>query len=165
MINPNATQAAIRAGYSPKTARSIGQENLTKPDIAAAVKQAQDARAERTEVTADEVVLQLKRYAFSSMRDYVDDKGNLLDVHELTPDAAVGIASVEVLRERTRTSDEHSVTTVEQTIKIKRWNPLRALELLGRHLGLFRDRVEHGADVSLLDFLSTTRPRLGIPSI
>ena len=118
MINPNATQAAIRAGYSPKTARSIGQENLTKPDIAAAVKQAQDARAERTEVTADEVVLQLKRYAFSSMRDYVDDKGNLLDVHELTPDTAVGIASVEVLRERTRTSDEHSVTTENGGVKL-----------------------------------------------
>ena len=51
LIDPNATKAAIRAGYSKKTARSIGQENLTKPDIAQAIQRAQDERAERTQVT------------------------------------------------------------------------------------------------------------------
>ncbi len=56
LVDLNATQAAIRAGYSEKTAYSIGQENLTKPEIAAAVAAAQAERSERTEVTADYVL-------------------------------------------------------------------------------------------------------------
>ena len=62
-------------------------------------------------------------------------------------------SSIEVLRERTRTTttEESPVQTLEQTIKVKLWDPIRSLELLGRHLGMFRDKVEHGADASLLD--------------
>ena len=53
LVDLNATQAAIRAGYSKKTAREIGCENLTKPNIAEAIAEAQKARSERTEITAD----------------------------------------------------------------------------------------------------------------
>ena len=56
LIDLNATQAAIRAGYSEETAGSIGHENLTKPEIVAAIAAAQAARAERTEITADKVL-------------------------------------------------------------------------------------------------------------
>ena len=56
LVNLNATKAAVKAGYSEKTAYSIGQENLTKPEIAAAVAAAQAERSERTEVTADYVL-------------------------------------------------------------------------------------------------------------
>ena len=56
LIDLNATQAAIRAGYSPKTARSVGQENLTKPDIQQAIEQAKAERSERTKITQDEVL-------------------------------------------------------------------------------------------------------------
>ncbi|OKP83288.1 hypothetical protein A3844_22805 [Paenibacillus helianthi] len=57
LVDLNATQAAIRAGYSAKTARSVGQENLTKPDIKIAIQEAMDKRAAKVEVTA-EMVLQ-----------------------------------------------------------------------------------------------------------
>ena len=56
LIDLNATQAAIRAGYSEKTARFIGAENLTKPNIAAAVAAAVAKRSERTEITQDYVL-------------------------------------------------------------------------------------------------------------
>lgn len=56
LIDLNATQSAIRAGYSERTARKIGQENLTKPDIIAAIQKAMDKRSERTEITADMVL-------------------------------------------------------------------------------------------------------------
>ncbi|MFW5438107.1 terminase small subunit [Paenibacillus apiarius] len=56
LIDLNATQAAIRAGYSAKTARKIGQENLTKPDIQKAIQEAMGERSERTEITADMVL-------------------------------------------------------------------------------------------------------------
>ena len=56
LIDLNATQAAIRAGYSEATAYSIGQENLKKPEIAKAIQAAMDERSERTEVTQDYVL-------------------------------------------------------------------------------------------------------------
>ena len=56
LIDLNATQAAIRAGYSEKTAAAIGCENLTKPEIAAAIAASQAARSARTEITADHSV-------------------------------------------------------------------------------------------------------------
>lgn len=63
LIDLNATQAAIRAGYSERTARSVGHENLTKPDIQAAILDAKLARAERTELTADWVIQRLREEA------------------------------------------------------------------------------------------------------
>jgi phage terminase small subunit len=68
LIEANAAQAAIRAGYSAKTARFIGAENLTKPNIAAALEK---ARAERCELTADWVVDELRKIAGANMADYM----------------------------------------------------------------------------------------------
>ena len=56
LVDLNATQAAVRAGYSARTARKIGHENLTKPHIKAAIEAAQAERAERTRITADDVL-------------------------------------------------------------------------------------------------------------
>jgi phage terminase small subunit len=56
LIDLNATQAAIRAGYSERTAYSIGDENLKKPEIASVIQAAMDERSQRTEITADYVL-------------------------------------------------------------------------------------------------------------
>jgi len=88
LIDLNAAQAAIRAGYSAKTARVIGHENLRKPEIAAAVEKAMAERAERTEVTADLVVGELRKIAFANMADYMKStpEGDpYLDFSALTP--------------------------------------------------------------------------------
>ena len=124
--------------------------------MTAAVKQAQDERAERTKVTADMVVEELAKHAFGTMQDFFDpDDGHLLDVHEMSLAAKSRLAALDVGRERTRTrtSDGETVTTIEQTIKLKLWDKIRALELLGRHLGMFKDHQVHEADVSLLEVL------------
>ncbi len=63
LIDLNASQAAIRAGYSAKTAYSVGHENLSKPEIAAAIQKEQAARSERTGITQDEVIRGLKKEA------------------------------------------------------------------------------------------------------
>jgi phage terminase small subunit len=63
LIDLNATQAAIRAGYSPKTARAQGCRLLTDADLAAAVQEAQATRAERALVTAEDVIKGLRREA------------------------------------------------------------------------------------------------------
>jgi len=71
LVDLNATQAAIRAGYSARTARSIGQENLTKPDIAAAIEAAQRSQWARTGITADMVIAELAKICFANMADYM----------------------------------------------------------------------------------------------
>ena len=63
LVDMNATQAAIRAGYSPKTAYNIGSENLAKPEIAAALEKARAERSERTEITADWILNMLRENA------------------------------------------------------------------------------------------------------
>ncbi|MXW77963.1 MAG: terminase small subunit [Gemmatimonadetes bacterium] len=61
MVDLNATQAAIRSGYSPKTAYRTGADNLRKPQIAEAIAQAQAERSARTEITSDEVLTELRK--------------------------------------------------------------------------------------------------------
>ena len=64
LVDLNATQAATRAGYSEKTAKAIGHENLTKPDIAAAIHEAMAGRSEQTAITAE--------YVLTTIRDTVE---------------------------------------------------------------------------------------------
>jgi phage terminase small subunit len=60
-IDKNATQAAIRAGYSEKTAYSIGQENLNKPEIAKAITETEEGHAERCNITVDSLTEGLQK--------------------------------------------------------------------------------------------------------
>lgn len=71
LIDLNATQAAIRAGYSVRTARSIGDENLSKPDIATAIAAAKAERSKRTKITADQIVQQLSDIVTSDLNELV----------------------------------------------------------------------------------------------
>ena len=72
LIDLNATQAAIRAGYSVSSARDIGCENLTKPNIQEAIAKAMAERSRRTGVNQDRVVLELAKIAFANIADVVD---------------------------------------------------------------------------------------------
>ena len=67
IVDLNAAQAAIRAGYSAKTARSIGQENLTKPDIARRISELQCSYQEKTEITVEKVIREIAKGAFASL--------------------------------------------------------------------------------------------------
>jgi phage terminase small subunit len=73
LVDLNATQAAIRAGYSQKTARKIGNENLTKPDIQQAIAEAKKERSERTKVNADWLLKRLADEAEADLADLYKD--------------------------------------------------------------------------------------------
>lgn len=77
LIDLNATQAAIRAGYSEKTAQQIGSENLLKPVIADAIQVAMNERSERTEITSDFVLFGIKSIIerCTSQQKVVDEEG------------------------------------------------------------------------------------------
>jgi phage terminase small subunit len=132
LVDLNATQAAIRAGYSARTAREIGRENLDKPDIQAALQTAFAARSKRVEIDQDWVVRRLARIADLDLRKLFTEDGVLRPIHELPEDVAGAIASVHVVKRKGEA----------EGYRVRLPDRIRALDLLGRHLGMFRDRVE-----------------------
>lgn len=68
VLNLNARQAAVRAGYAPKRAVSIGHESLRKPDIQEAVESKMNERPRSVEITGDNVLREIARLPFSDPR-------------------------------------------------------------------------------------------------
>ena len=145
LIDLNATQAAIRAGYSPDSARDIGCENLTKPNIKAAIDRAMAERSRRTGINQDRVIQEIAKLAFLNPVDVIDmDEATVRG--EAHRDDTACIASVKV---KNIPTDDGAITERE----VKTYDKLKALELLGKHLGMFTDKlkVEGGVPVVLYD--------------
>lgn len=141
LIDLNATQAAIRAGYSVDSAQSIGSENLTKPQLRARIGKAIAAQSKRTGVTADRVVRELARVAFANSQDVVNYDDATIKA-DASKDDTAAVASVRVKTIPTKDGDG-----VEREVRMH--DKLKALELLGRRLGLFTDNVNLNGDVGV----------------
>lgn len=159
LIDLNATQAAIRAGYSPKTARSVGAENLTKPAIQAALTAERARLAATLQVTPERVLQEYARLAFADLRRVAAWDTNGVTFHDsaiLTDDEAAAIAEVS---EDTRivTTEQGEVKTVKKRLKLH--DKKGALDSLARHLKIFSDEALPLPDVHV--HLDTARERLG----
>jgi phage terminase small subunit len=153
LVDLNATQAAIRAGYSAKTANEQASRLLANVKIAEAVAAAQQERSERTEITQDMVLRELAKIGFSDVRSLFDDGGRLHHVTLLSDEAAAAIQSIEVDTKRSRRmggEGERVEFEAEATLKIKLWDKQAALVNIGRHLGMFTDKVQHSGNLGLL---------------
>ena len=146
MVDLNATQAAIRSGYSPKTAGDIGRQLLRKTPVAIAIAERQRAVSERTGVTVERVISELAKIGFSDIRNVVNwgdavgvkdpETGEvlitngvaLIPASDLNEDAAACIAEISQTR--------------EGVMKVKLHDKRAALVDLGKHLGMFKDTVE-----------------------
>lgn len=139
LVDLNATQAAIRAGYSRKTAKEIGCENLSKPNIQEAIRVAMDERSQRTGVTVDRVLAAIAKIGFSDIREIFTGSGKLCPITDLPDDIATAIQSIDVVARPIDVSDD-DIKEVEHVYKIKLSDKLKGLELLGKHLGMFDSR-------------------------
>lgn len=143
LIDLNATQAAIRAGYSEKTAGSIGSENLQKPEIELAIAEARAKLSQKTGITAEKVLAELALLGFANMQDYMrsSTEGDpYLDFSGLTREQAAALAEVTVEDFKDgRGEDARDVRRVKFKLTDKR----AALVDIGKHLGMFKERVEH----------------------
>ena len=145
LVDLNATQAAIRAGYSPRTAYRTGADNLKKPQISEAIQKAKDVRSARTGVNSDRVLEELGRIAFANMKDYVKiNEGGVpyIDLSEMTDAQASVVAEITVDEYKEGAGD--SARDVRK-IKFKLHDKLSALDKIARHLGMFiyRSEVKH----------------------
>lgn len=157
LVDLNATQAAIRAGYSKKTAGAIGGENLEKPEIAAAIQSAMDKRSQRTEITADNVLRELAKIGFGDVRKLFNENGSLLPVNELDDNTAACLSSVEITTRKVRGGEDDET---EEVSKVRMWDKRAALVDLGRHLKLFTDKIEHEVSDDLAAALTAARGRI-----
>lgn len=129
LIDLNATQAAIRAGYSKDAARNIAYETLSRERVKTAVEAAMAERSKRTGVTADRVIRELARIAFANMRDFADWGPGGVFLKESATLAHDEGACVQELSE--------SRSEKGSNVRFKLYDKRPALEMLARHLGLF----------------------------
>lgn len=141
LIDLNATKAAERAGYSPKTAYSQGHDLLKKPEIASAIQAGMDKRANKLEISAERVLQEIAKMAFVDARKFFNTDGSLKPATELDDDTAAALQGfdVEKLYQHFAKGAAQETGTVS---KIKIADKTKSLELLGRHLKLFTDKVE-----------------------
>lgn len=140
LLDLNYTQAAIRAGYSPLSAGKVS----ANPAVRARVDEALAERSRRTGVNADRVVRELAKCAFVNPNDVIDFSNATLKNNAAGDDTAA-IASVKIKMMTTSAGEG-----VEREIRLT--DKLRALELLGRHLGMFSDNIRiTGEAVQIID--------------
>jgi len=141
LIDLNATQAAIRAGYSPDSARQIGTENLSKPAIRARIDRAMAERSKRTGINAERVIIELARIALVN-------PGNLINFAEATVKGEAtedDLAAIQSVKVKTIPTEDGDI--VEREVRL--YDKNRALELLGKHLGMFTDKLNVNAEMSV----------------
>lgn len=130
IIDLNAKQAAIRAGYSPKGAEPQASRLLSNAKIQVEIAKAMEDRGKRTGITQDRVLAELSAIAFAKATDYVEvaDDGSvkIKPTAELTDEQKKAIASIK---------------EGANGIEIKLTDKTKALEMLSRHLGLFNDKL------------------------
>lgn len=134
LIDLNATQAAIRAGYSPNNADKIGSELLGKTRVSDAISKAMAERSRRTGINQDRILMELAKIALVNPANVVDfDEATILD--SALPEDLAAVASVKVKRFPTKEGEG-----IEREIKF--YDKTKALDLAGRHLGMFKDKLE-----------------------
>lgn len=145
LIDLNATQAAIRAGYSERTARSIGQRMLTNVDIEKRLSELKGDRNERVSVNADYVLDRLMQIDQLDVADILDENGDLLPVREWSKAWRTSVNAIEVIQ---MSKGDVDIETFLKKVKLP--DKLKNLELLGKHVDVqaFKDKIETDVNLS-----------------
>lgn len=129
LVDLNATQAAVRAGYSTRNSSEVGYSLLQKITVQAAIQAAQRERSAKTGITAERVVQEIARIAFADPRDVAQWDAlqvRARDSDELTDDAAAAISEIK---------------STKDGVSVKLHSKVAALEQLAKHVGLYGDRT------------------------
>ena len=145
LVDMNASAAARRAGYSERTAEWIGPQLLGKSHVAAAVADGMAKRAKRTEITQDRVLQELARVAFLDPGKLFGADGAPIAVKDLDEDTRRAVAGLDVV------TIGNADAGIGQVQKIKLADKLAALEKVGKHLGMFTDKLQVTGDVKVTD--------------
>lgn len=139
LVDLNATQAAIRCGYSEKTAKEQAYRLFTNVHIMESVQAGMDKRSERVGVTGDRVLEEIGHSAFVDPAKFFDEHGRLLQIHDMPEEVRRSIAGIKVRKERSGEFDEDNKPIMDDITEIKVNDKTKNLELYGKHLKLFND--------------------------
>lgn len=153
LVDLNATQAAIRAGYSVKTAEEQGYQLLRKTSVQAAIQAGMDKRAVSVDISATRVLNEIAKLAFFDPRKLLNDDGTPKRIHELDDETAAAVAGIDIV---TKGNDDLGYADI---VKIKLADKSKNLELLGRHLKLFTDKIELDVGGELAQRMKEARER------
>ena len=159
LIDLNATEAAKRAGYSEKTARSQGQRLLTNVDIFSEIQKQIDQRSQTVKIKSEDILKELLILATVDISEAFDGQGKLKNLHEIPESVRRAISSIEIVEEFGGTGKNKVQTGWNK--KIKFWDKPKSLELLGKHLKLFTDKLEVSGKVELAERIKKARARVG----
>lgn len=162
LIDLNATQAAIRAGYSEKKAGDIGRHNLQKSSIAEAIEQAKKERSRRTEITQDMVLEEIRAIAFSRFTDYAsvievpvyvkNEYGERVPLLNDDGEPVLKKAFDPKLTATLSEDQKRALAIIKRGrdgFEIKLHDKMKALELLCKHLGIFDNTVKVEGDINI----------------
>jgi phage terminase small subunit len=145
MIDYNATQAYIRAGYAEKGANVAASGLLTKLDIKAEIARLQAEKTQATGITAQRVVAEIAKLAFATMKDFTDESNDIRKLHDVDADAVAAVTSFTTTT--SETFDKFGQRTEKKQVKLGLANKAEALEKLAKHLGLYNLDNEQKAKV------------------
>lgn len=149
LVDLNGSAAAIRAGYSEAGAKKQAHEILSKPDVKAWIAARAKKSAEKMELKAENVLAELMRLGFVDVAGAFDESGRLKPVHEMPEDVRRAISSIEVV-------EDHDGDIVK---KVRFWDKPKSLELLGKNLKLFVEKIEVTPDSDFARLLSDALAR------
>jgi phage terminase small subunit len=152
MLDLNATQAAIRAGYSSATAQEQSSRLLSKAIVKQKIQLLKDEQAKRLKVDSDDILRELSRIGYSDIRAIYNENGTVKHPTEWPEDLARAIASIEV-EETFEGYGEDRVWT-GYTKKVKFWPKNHGLELLGKHKVLFTEKRVVEGKLTLEDIVA-----------
>lgn len=150
LIDLNATRAYKVAYPNTKkdeTASVNGSRMLRNAKVQNYISEKMEERKKRTEVTQDKVIQELAKIAFVDIRELYNDSGGLKNVKDIDENTAGAISSLETLEEYAGYGDDRE--KIGDTQKVKLLDKTKALELLARHLGMFKDKVEVGGSINV----------------
>ncbi len=171
LIDLNATQAAIRAGYSARTAAAQASRLLTNVNVSAAIQAAMKAREQRTGITQDRVLQELARIAFFDLRKLYREDGSMKSPSEWDDDTAAAMSGLDIQEEFGPEPTEVEMepqagggalkrskarkALLGYTKKAKVFDKTAALNLAMRHLGMLKDKVEHSGALQVTSIKRT----------
>lgn len=157
IIDKKKQESAIKAGFSAKSAHVAANRLLKKDKIQAALQERMQDQVERLEIKADDVIRECLAIAKSDLRKLFDDHGNLLPAKQWPDEIAASVASIEVDELWEGRGDDREQTGFTRRVRL--WDKTKALEMLGRNLKLFTDKLEVGMSEDLAKALNAARAR------
>lgn len=145
LLDPsNQGKAAIRAGYSIHSAKGIASNLMADPKVRAVIDERQRERAQRLGITEDRVLQEIALIAFANVQDVMEtneDGDTTVNLKHMPRDVAAALGEISITTKKGKTTTK--------TAKVRLHDKIAALDKLGKHLGMFKEKVEHSGVLTL----------------